>query len=95
MGEIDRLARETVTSAGYDEFHYGLGHGVGLQIHEAPWIRAHSTELLQSNMLTTIEPGIYLPGIGGIRLENNFRVTDDGHELLGTLPTDLESMIVQ
>jgi Xaa-Pro aminopeptidase len=94
-GEIDRLARETVTSAGYDEFHYGVGHGVGLQIHEAPWIRAHATELLQTNMLTTIEPGIYLPGIGGIRLENIFRVTDDGHEPLGTLPTNLESMIIQ
>ena len=95
MGEVDRLARETVTSAGYTEFHYGLGHGMGLQIHEAPWIRAHSTELLQTNMLTTIEPGIYLPGTGGIRLENNFRVTDDGHEPLGTLPTDLETMIIQ
>ena len=95
MGEIDRLARETVTSAGYDEFHYGVGHGLGLQIHETPWIRAHSTELLQTNMLTTIEPGIYLPGIGGIRLENVFRVTDDGHEPLGTLTMSLASMTLR
>lgn len=94
MGEIDRLARETVTSAGYDEFHYGVGHGVGLQIHEAPWLRAHATELLQTDMLTTIEPGIYLPGIGGIRLEKIYRVTDSGHEALGTLSTNLEDMII-
>jgi Xaa-Pro aminopeptidase len=94
MGEIDKLARETVTSAGYEEFHYGVGHGVGLEIHEAPWLRSRSTEFLQTNMLTTIEPGIYLPGIGGIRLEKIYRVTDSGHETLGTLTTSLEDMII-
>ena len=94
MGEIDKLARETVTSAGYEEFHYGVGHGVGLEIHEAPWLRSRSTEFLQTNMLTTIEPGIYLPGIGGIRLEKIYRVTDSGHETLGTLTTNLEDMII-
>jgi Xaa-Pro aminopeptidase len=94
MDEVDRIARDTVISAGYPEFHYGLGHGVGLQIHEAPWIRADSDALLEADMLTTIEPGIYLPGIGGIRIENVFRVTATGSERLGSLPTDLRSMLI-
>jgi Xaa-Pro aminopeptidase len=94
MGEVDRAARETVTNAGYPEFHYGVGHGVGLAIHEAPWLRAHASELCQIDMLTTIEPGIYLPGIGGIRIENLYRVTPDGNECLGDLPTDLASMVI-
>lgn len=94
MGEIDRAARETVTDAGYTEFHYGVGHGVGLAIHEVPWLRANSTEICRTDMLTTIEPGIYLPGVGGIRIENIYRVTDDGNEQLGSLPTNLESMVI-
>jgi Xaa-Pro aminopeptidase len=94
MGEIDRTARETITDAGYPEFPYGVGHGVGLAIHEAPWLRAHSTDLCRSDMLTTIEPGVYLPGVGGIRIENIFRVTHDGCETLGSLPTNLESMVI-
>ena len=94
MGEIDRAARETITDAGYPEFHYGVGHGVGLAIHEAPWLRAHSDELCETDMLTTIEPGIYLPGVGGIRIENVYRITPDGNECLGSLPTDLASMVI-
>jgi|GEM_PF-464984 len=95
MGEIDRAARETITDAGYPEFHYGVGHGVGLAIHEAPWLRAHSTELCEADMLTTIEPGIYLPEVGGIRIENVYRVTPGGNECLGSLPTDLASMVIE
>ena len=95
MGEIDRIARETVTDAGFPEFHYGVGHGVGLDIHEAPWLRAHSTESCEADMLTTIEPGIYLPGIGGIRIENLYRVTNDGNECLGNLPTGMAAMILE
>ena len=94
MGEIDRAARETITDAGYPEFHYGVGHGVGLAIHEAPWLRANSTELCVADMLTTIEPGIYLPEIGGIRIENVYQVTAGGNECLGSLPTDLASMVI-
>jgi Xaa-Pro aminopeptidase len=94
MGEIDRAARETITDAGYPEFHYGVGHGVGLAIHEAPWLRAHSTELCEADMLTTIEPGIYLPEVGGIRIENVYQVTPGGNECLGSLPTDLTSMVI-
>jgi Xaa-Pro aminopeptidase len=94
MGEIDQAARETVTDADYPEFHYGVGHGVGLAIHEAPWLRADATELCEPDMLTTIEPGIYLPGIGGIRIENLYRVTPDGNECLGGLPTELGAMMI-
>lgn len=94
MGEIDRAARETITDAGYTEFHYGVGHGVGLAIHEAPWLRAGSTEPCEAGMLTTIEPGIYLPGIGGIRIENLYQVTRGGCECLGKLPVDIGSMVL-
>ena len=94
MGDVDRAARETVTDAGYPEFHYGVGHGLGLAIHEAPWLRAHSTARCATDMLTTIEPGIYLPDVGGIRIENVYLVTDDGNECLGELPTALEMMVI-
>jgi Xaa-Pro aminopeptidase len=95
MGEVDRAARETIMDAGYPEFHYGVGHGVGLAIHEAPWLRADATELCQANMLSTIEPGVYLPDVGGIRIENIYRVTPTGSERLGELPTALEAMVIR
>lgn len=94
MGEIDRAGRETIIAAGYPEFHYGIGHGVGLAIHEAPWLRADSTEPCKAGMLTTVEPGIYLHGTGGIRIENLYQITQDGAERLGSLPTNLESMVL-
>jgi len=94
MGEVDRAARETITDAGYPEFHYGVGHGLGLAIHEAPWLRAHSTDVCAADMLTTIEPGIYLTDIGGIRIENVYRVSPDGNERLGELPTALDTMVI-
>ncbi len=95
MGEIDHAARETVTDAGYTEFHYGVGHGVGLAIHENPWLRADSDECCEEDMITTIEPGIYLPGVGGIRIENLYRITRGGSDCLCGLPTDLESMVIE
>ncbi len=94
MGEIDRVARETVLQAGLPEFHYGVGHGVGLDIHEGPWLRAHSEQRLAADMVTTIEPGIYIPGTGGIRIEDLFHVLPTGSLSLGKLPTSLDAMIV-
>jgi len=94
LGEIDRTARDIVIDAGYPEFHYGLGHGVGLAIHEAPWIRAHSTELPGPGMITTLEPGVYLPGIGGIRIECLYSINTSGVFRIDKLPTSLESMIL-
>jgi Xaa-Pro aminopeptidase len=93
-GEIDRLARETVTSAGYPEFYYGVGHGFGLDIHESPWLRMNGADSLKENMFTTVEPGIYLPGIGGIRIENDYLITATGHECLGRMSTRLEDMLI-
>ena len=94
MGEADRAARQVVMEAGYTEFHYGVGHGVGLEIHESPWIRAGSEEPFLEGMITTIEPGIYLPGIGGIRIENLYRITAAGAVRIGELPTSLDSAII-
>jgi Xaa-Pro aminopeptidase len=94
LSEVDEAARQSVVSAGFPEFHYGVGHGVGLDIHEGPWIRADSTARFKENMITTIEPGIYLPGIGGIRIERLYRITADGATALDTLPVSLEEMVL-
>lgn len=94
MGEADLAARQAITAAGYPEFDYGVGHGVGLAIHESPWLRADSQEILESNMVTTIEPGVYLGDTGGIRIENIYRITPQGSERLGVLPFSFESMIL-
>ncbi len=78
-GEVDRAAREVIYAAGFEGcFGHGLGHGTGLEIHEAPSSGPASTEILQKNMLLTIEPGIYLPGEFGVRIEDLSIVTDDG-----------------
>lgn len=81
--EVDKAARELITRAGYgDYFGHGLGHGVGLAVHEEPRLRRKSETVLEENMVVTVEPGIYLSGIGGVRLENMIRVTSTGHEVL-------------
>jgi len=88
----DLRAREVITKAGYKEFLYGVGHGVGLEIHEEPWIRPESKDLQIKDMLTTIEPGIYIQGKGGIRLENIYQITEAGSNRLGTLTMDLDEL---
>lgn len=81
--EIDGVARRIIGGAGYgDYFGHGLGHGVGLAVHEKPGIRKQGGTVLEENMVITIEPGIYLPGLGGVRLENMVRVTATGCEVL-------------
>ncbi len=87
---VDAAARGVIADAGYgDYFNHGLGHGLGLQIHEAPWFRATSTDVLAEVMVFTVEPGIYLPGWGGVRIEDDVRVTADGCEVLTSTPRDL------
>jgi Xaa-Pro aminopeptidase len=87
---VDAAARAVIADAGYgDHFNHGLGHGIGLQIHEAPWFRPNSTDVLAEGMVFTVEPGIYLPGWGGVRLEDDVRVTADGCEVLTFTPRDL------
>lgn len=83
--EVDAVARDIIAKAGFgDRFGHGLGHGVGLAVHEPPGLRKVRGMMLEENMVVTIEPGIYLPGIGGVRLENMVRVTTTGCELLNT-----------
>jgi Xaa-Pro aminopeptidase len=80
---VDRAAREVIAAAGHGEhFTHGLGHGVGLEIHEAPGIGPSGAGRLAAGMAVTVEPGVYLPGHGGVRIEDTLIVTDDAPELL-------------
>jgi Xaa-Pro aminopeptidase len=93
IGDLDQTAREIISKAGYgDKFTHSLGHGVGLEIHESPLLRnkpPHSEEFLQPGMVITIEPGIYLSGIGGVRIEDTVVITDDGYENLTNRPKEM------
>lgn len=85
--EIDTIARDSLAAAGLGElFIHGLGHGTGLEIHEGPRLAQTSSDTLQSGNVVTIEPGIYIPGWGGIRLENAVVVREDGPEPLTHTP---------
>jgi len=89
--EVDRVARDIIGRAGYAErFGHGLGHGIGLDIHEAPRLAATSDTVLEPGMVVTVEPGIYLPGVGGVRIEDDILVTERGRRNLCTLPKDLK-----
>jgi len=88
--EADMLAREPIADAGYGEhFGHGLGHGVGLLVHEAPRLSTESTDVLENGQAVTIEPGIYLPGVGGVRIEDLAIVRDDGLDVLTSFPKEL------
>ncbi len=88
--EVDRTAREYIRDAGFGEyFGHSTGHGVGLEIHEAPSVSASSETILSSGMVITIEPGIYLPGEFGVRIEDMVAVTNNGCINLVALPKEL------
>lgn len=92
-GEVDLAARSFIEQSGYASyFTHGLGHGLGRDIHEAPFFRSGSDVKLRAGMVVTIEPGIYLPGWGGIRIEDDVLVTPDGCEVLTSLPRSLDSV---
>lgn len=90
--DVDAAARRVIDKAGYgDRFGHGLGHGLGMNVHEAPSLSRHAGDsVLEEGHVVTIEPGIYLPGIGGVRLENDYAVTARGSRNLCTLPTDID-----
>ena len=89
-GEIDRAARKVILEAGYGEFFtHRTGHGIGLEGHEPPYIYAENELILQPGMVFTVEPGIYLPGRNGARIEDNVLITTEGAETLSKLPRGL------
>ena len=86
---VDRIARKVIDSGGFGKyFGHGLGHGLGLDIHEGPRLAGGCDLPLKAGMVVTVEPGIYLPGLGGVRIEDDILVTRDGHEVLSDVPKD-------
>jgi Xaa-Pro aminopeptidase len=91
--EIDYIARQFIKENGYGEFFgHGLGHGVGLEVHESPTISPRSEALLEAGMVFTIEPGIYLPGIGGVRIEDTVVMMQEGYRCLTRIPKYYQSV---
>ena len=84
--KLDRIARDFIKEKGYGEFFsHALGHGVGLEIHERPVISQRSRDVIEEGMVFTVEPGIYVPGVGGVRLEDMILVTSSGYRKLTTI----------
>ena len=93
---VDKVARDVIAKAGYGkQFGHGLGHGTGLEIHEAPRLSGGQETILKPGMIVTVEPGIYLPGWGGVRIEDDILVTRGGHEVLTSVPKNLDECVVQ
>src|SRR6266487_4228466 len=92
--QTDAAARDVITAAGLgDKFGHGLGHGVGIDVHEAPHVAPTSTDTLEANNVLTIEPGIYLEGAGGIRIEDLVIITDGQPEVLTSFPKELVTVV--
>ena len=96
VSEIDRIARSVIDAAGMGkQFNHGLGHGIGLDIHEAPRLGKNQDRPLKAGMVVTVEPGIYFPGWGGVRIEDDILITESGCQRMSNLPTDLASNTIQ
>ena len=92
---VDQVARSIIAKAGYGKrFGHGLGHGTGLEVHEAPRLSQGQSTVLVPGMIVTVEPGIYLPGWGGVRIEDDILVTREGYEVLTSVPKELDECLV-
>ncbi len=90
---VDAAAREVIKRAGHGKhFGHGTGHGIGLMVHEGPSVSAQSDDRVEKNMVFTIEPGVYIPGWGGVRIEDMVKVTEAGVEVLTSLPRELDGL---
>jgi len=93
--DVDAVARRAIAEAGFGRyFGHGLGHGLGLAVHEAPRLGVNSQVVLKPGMVVTVEPGIYLPGWGGVRIEDDVLVTRTGHEVLSCVSKNWEEAII-
>jgi len=94
MEAVDKAARAVIETAGYGKyFTHRTGHGLGMESHEEPYIRAGNTSLLEAGMAFTIEPGIYLPGRNGVRIEDDVIITSTGAECLTSLPREVVQLV--
>ncbi len=87
--EVDSAARSVIEEAGLPAYSHGLGHGVGLEVHEGPALRRGGDDVLPVGAVVTVEPGVYLPGVGGVRIEDMVEVQQDGCRVLGRSVRDL------
>ncbi len=91
--EIDHAARKIIEEAGYGEyFTHRTGHGIGMEAHEAPYMRGDNMQILETGMTYTVEPGIYLAGRNGVRIEDNVLVTEEGCESLSDMPREMRTV---
>lgn len=88
---VDSIVRNYIDSKGYGEFFgHGTGHGIGIEIHEEPYVRQNKKDILEEGMIVTIEPGIYIPSLGGVRIEDDVLVTSNGHKILTEYSKELK-----
>jgi Xaa-Pro aminopeptidase len=94
--DIDAIARNMIADNGFGKyFGHGLGHGFGLDIHESVRLGPLSDQVLEPGMVVTVEPGIYLPGKFGVRIEDDILVTGDGHEVLTSVPREFDDAVIE